>query len=33
VSRGKFQLIEIMLEKGAISRTLTQFVETMKQRQ
>ena len=32
-SRGKFQLIEIMLEKGAISRTLAQFVETMKQRQ
>jgi indolepyruvate decarboxylase len=31
-SRGRFQLIEIVLGKGAISNTLAQFVRTMQQR-
>jgi indolepyruvate decarboxylase len=31
-SRGRFQLIEVMLSKGAVSDTLAQFVRTMQQR-
>lgn len=31
-SRGRFQLIEIMLEHGAVSKPLAQFVQTIRQR-
>jgi indolepyruvate decarboxylase len=31
-TRGRFQLIEVMLEKGAVSTTLARFVEGLKRR-